>query len=76
MATPPPRALRTLTTVFGVCAILGLGAVLVRLVGASRQGWTLVPLDLILLAIDGLVFGVNGTAWLFLRRAWVKAAPT
>jgi hypothetical protein len=74
MPAPPPRALRTLTTVFGACAILALGAVLLRLVGASRQGWALQSLDLILLAIDGLVVAINATAWYFLRRAWLKAA--
>ena len=71
---PPPRALRILATVFGVCAILALGGVLLRLVAASRLDWRLEPLDVALLAIDAVVCSVNALGFVAIRRAWARAA--
>lgn len=73
MASPAPRALQTLTTLFAACAILAGGGVALRLLAASRQGWALPSHDLALLAIDGLLLAVNLLAWVALRRAWTKA---
>lgn len=75
MPPPPvPRALRTLTTLFGVGAILALGVLLLRLLGASRQGWALGAQEVAVLALDLGVFAVNAFGFVTLRRAWARAA--
>jgi hypothetical protein len=72
MSPPAPRGLRTLITVFGFCAILSGGAVLLRLLAASRQAWQLLPLDVALIGLDLVVFAVNGLGFVALRRAWAR----
>lgn len=73
-STPVPRALRTLTTLFGMGAILSLGALLLRVLGASRQGWALGAHEVALLGLDLGVFAVNAFGFVTLRRAWSRAA--
>ncbi len=72
--TPVPRALRTLTTLFGVGAILSLGVLLLRLLGHSRQGWALGAHEVALLALDLGIFAVNAFGFVTLRRAWARAS--